>query len=262
MSVEIVAANFLSSHLAGKILDKVSGEFYDKIILRWTKSRAEEFFRTFCMLVEDDLKNKPNDYVPVFLDLILSDEIKSEILFEAYRSVCMTKSKKFGPRIIGLITAQLILENAQANDMEESICYAAENMSDDELLLFSSYYKENKEKAVPKNTTHKDRHANVYTGDALEVNHGYEQVDSGSMFGRESKISITPTNLYEELGPWAKKLESAGFLHTEVREYLWSYEADDERHIHQDGNVREISFWVCFSYASEELVRLIDRANF
>src|SRR5258708_35858215 len=81
------------------------------------------------------------------LTAILEDEAKSEVLFEAYRRVCLSTSKRLGPRIVGLLTGRLVLEGRMADDTEERIFAAAESLSDAELIEFMKSYYEHRRKA-------------------------------------------------------------------------------------------------------------------
>ena len=66
---------------------------------------------------------------------------KTEVLYDAYRSVCFSKSKTMGPRILGLLTASIVLEKRTATDEEEPVFKAAEALSDPELLEFFKAYR-------------------------------------------------------------------------------------------------------------------------
>src|ERR1700737_4432035 len=105
------------------------------VVSRWSDYRAERFLDAFVDEVrkeQDVLRESAN--LNDYLDLIAKDEARSSALFDAYRRVCLAASKSIGPQIIGLLTAQLILQKRDADDDEELIFQAAEQLNDADLV--------------------------------------------------------------------------------------------------------------------------------
>src|SRR5258708_1534741 len=92
----------------GKALAKtLAKQFRGAVIERWTRYRAENFFEGFVESVGLEIhEGAENPDVDQKLSAMLGDDTKSEVLFDAYRRVCFSTSKKLGPRIIGLLTGQ------------------------------------------------------------------------------------------------------------------------------------------------------------
>ncbi|HEX3625836.1 MAG TPA: hypothetical protein VH280_10470 [Verrucomicrobiae bacterium] len=160
-------------------------KFTGAVVERLSRHRANCFFDAFV----DSLHCKP-DEINRRLDDILGDDTKSEILFDAYRRVCLSKSKTIGPRIIGLLTGQLTIECRVANPIEESIFEAAESMSDGDFMEFVEDYQELRE--------HKRRIAD--TGASVSVRWSEENS------GYNGTINISPFPWEDALGRWAVKL--------------------------------------------------------
>jgi hypothetical protein len=54
-------------------------------------------------------------------------------------------------------------------------------------------------------------------------------------------------------------MESLGMIQTDMTERKWVYQEDGERHIDQDGSVREISWWIITWDSYFNFANLIDR---
>lgn len=250
---------FLSGHVAGKLLDGIASRFKTSVIERWTRRRAEEFFSEFCERVAT-LADEPTsaEDLSAMLDELLEDESNSEVLFEAYRSVALSRSKRLGPRIIAIVTAELLLEETSASDIDETILQAAENLSDEDLLELAQFLRWQQERANDENVKHVKTDLN---GDVLVEWHN-QQFDSN--WRKDSDITLSPLNLAEELGTWAARAESYGIISGQVVERQWDYRADSDRNIDEDGSVREIS-WVIRGrseyFRLVELIELVDREH-
>jgi hypothetical protein len=242
-------SSLLSGHVAGKLFDYVSSKFKTNVIERWTKRRAQKFFDEFCREVEIELGGTGSAKLDDILSHILEDEICTETLFDAYRRVSLTKSKELGPRIIGIVTAELVLRDRTADEIEDSILTAAENLSDDELLDYAKFVRE--QSVIGADESEKDV-SFTENGD-LKIKWSEEHFDSN--WRNNDRVSIAPLNLDESLGRWASKIKSYGILFDDMQEREWEYQEDSERHIDQDGTVREISWWI---YVPKEYLRLAD----
>ncbi len=248
-------SSLISGHVAGKLLDSVSAKFKTNVIERWTKRRAQGFFDEFCREVEIKLTGNESGKLDEILSHILEDETCSETLFDAYRRVSLTRSKELGPRIIGIITAELVLQERIANEIEDAILSAAENLTDDELLEYAKFVREQSARGVDESKKDVVFTENGY----LRVKLGKEQFDSN--WNLEKEVSIAPLDLDESLGRWASKLKSYGILSDDMKERQWEYKVDEECHIDQDGSLREISWWICIPNVYLRLAELVDRVS-
>ena len=248
-------SSLISGHVAGKLFDYIGSKFKTNVIERWTKRRAQSFFDEFCREVEIELAGTESAKLDDILSHILEDETCSEILFDAYRRVSLTKSKELGPRIIGIVTAELVLQERIAGEIEDVILSAAENLTDVELLQYAKFVRE--QSAYGADETKKDV---VFTenGD-LKIEWYKEQFDSN--WHPETEVSIAPLDLDESLGRWASKLKSYGILSDDMKERQWEYQEDSERHIDEDGSVREISWWIYIPHVYLRLAELVDRVS-
>lgn len=247
--------SFLTGYATGKVMDNLVTQFRTHVIARWSKQRAEEFFYQFCREVEREITSGDTEKVNSMLQEIIEDEVKSEILFDAYRRVSLSRSKRIGPRVIGLITARLVVAGQTASDEEDNMLLAAENLTDDELTEFAKFVREQKEYAS--DDMNKDVVFNKH-GD-LQNKWCKEQFDSNWPQGTD--VSLAPLDLGESLGRWAAKLKTYGVIMDDVKERQWDYQEDSERHIDEPGTVREVSWWIYVPKAYFEFAELIDRAS-
>ena len=247
-------SSLISGHVAGKLMDYIQSKFKTHVIERWTKRRAERFFEEFCREVQFELAGKRSDKLDQVLNKILEDKTCSEVLFDAYRRVCFTKSNDFGPRIIGIITAKLVLEERSANEIEDNMLVAAENLTDSELDEFSEY---TREKILEgKDDSKKDVHFNTQ-GD-LVIYCGGENFDSN--WRSRTETSVAPMDL-NEFGRWAVKLKSFGIISDDVKERQYDYQEDSERYIDEPGTVREVSWWLYIPKAYFRFIDIIERVS-
>lgn len=248
-------SSLLAGHVAGKLMDYLGSKFKTSVIERWGRHRAERFFDEFCREVEIELGGTESARLDDILSQILEDEGCSEVLFDAYRRVSLTKSKELGPRIIGIVTAELVVQKRTADDIEDTILLAAENLTDAELIQYATFVREQQARATAK--TDKDV---TFTDDgSLKIEWQKEQFDSN--WRCETDISVAPLNLDECLGRWASKLKSYGILSDDIKERQWEYKEDSERHVDEDGSVREISWLLYVPRASFRLADLVDRVS-
>jgi len=246
--------SFLSGHLAGKVLDYVVSQFHARVIERWSRRRAETFFEEFCREVELELLGRESDRLDALLDHMLNDDLCSGVLFDAYRRVCLSRSKEMGPRIIAILTAQLVCQDRMADDVEDNMLWAAENLADNQLLEFAHFVREHKARAEGK--TRGD--ASFDDQGNLRVEWYKEQFDS-NWRGRTS-VSVGPLDLAACLGKWAAELKARGIVTDDVKERQWDYREDSERHIDEPGTIRELSWWICVPKAYFRLAEIIERA--
>ena len=241
------ATSFLAGHVGSKLLDKLGSSFRTQVVERWSRRRAEAFFDQFCSEVARS-HEAASDGLDAALTKIIEDDTCSEVLFDAYRRVALSKSRELGPRVIGLLTAELVGSKRVADDIEDSMFLAAENLTDDELLAFVGFVRK---KLATLPATQKTDHG-------LRIQWGEEQFDSN--WRREDGVSTAPLDLDECLGRWASKLKSYGIVSDDMREREFAYSADSEAHVDQDGSVREITWWIQVPPVYFKLVELIERA--
>lgn len=244
-----------TGHAAGKLIDLVADTFRVNVIERWSKRRAQQFFEHFCHEVEIELAGGRSEELEHLLDKMLQDEHSTELLFDAYRRVSLSRSKTIGPRVIGIITAKLAIKQREPTGAEESMLDAAEQLYDDELIEFASFIGDYRGRAAD------EKQDDVILCDRgiLRIKWNCEQLDSN--WNREFDVSLGPLNLDESCGSWATKMESLGMIQTDLTEKKWDYQEDGERHIDQDGSVREISWWIITWDTYFEFADLIDRVN-
>ncbi len=241
-------SSLLVGHAAGKLLDKFGSSFRTHVIERWSKRRAEEFFGQFCEEVSRQRDYATSRELDDALAQVVEDKVCSEVLFDAYRRVALSKSRVLGPRIIALLTAELVVEGRVATDTEDAMFSAAENLADDELIAFARFIREEQAKIAE---------AADKAGKDLRVKLCDDQIDSNW----NEVVSTGPLDLDEFLGRWAGKMKSYGIIKDEIQERQVDYEADSERYIDEPGTVREIIWWISVPAEYLKLVGLIYRAR-
>lgn len=235
----------ISSYMVGKAADQLLDMFRAQVIERWSRRRAEEFFAAFAKAVVDPAM--PPNEVEADLTAILQDETKSEVLFDAYRRVCLAKSKVIGPRAIGLLTAQILIENRAATEFEERWFEAYETCSDEELKDLSEFYALAFERLRGNQKDYRVR------GTTMQIDW---TEDEGSLTGN---VDRSPLNLHEALGSWAAKLERLGMIRTTMEEKIWDRRPHAEVPDHHQLG-RKLVYRIYFDLPDEEYAALIRRA--
>ena len=248
-------SSLFAGHVAGKLIDRIGASFRTHVIERWSKRRAQVFFAQFCDEVAVELSGAQSDSLEELLSEMLKDEACSELLFDSYRRVSLSRSKTLGPRVIGILSAQLALERRDPTVPEEVMMDACERLTDKELLDFAAFIDEHRQRA--RNLDHEDDESSDMG--RLELEWAKEEIDSN--WNRDFDVSIAPLNLNECLGAWATKLRDLGILSDDVKERKWDYEEDSERHVDEPGSIREISWWIYISDAYLRFAELIDRVS-
>ena len=230
----------------------ITKKFGGVVIERWTRHRAERFFEGFVEVIGNEFTTgKETEKLDKRLDEILSDDAKSEVLFDAYRRVCFSKSKTLGPRIVGLLTGYLVLEGRMANEDEESVFEAAELLSDGEFVEFMKSYQKYRNKA--KGIT--DSEAECYMlGGSVIIHWSEESADTSIPSG--GKVDISPFPWEEALGRWAVKLNAVGLVEVKVEQVTtqnYQLPSDDQ------SISTNINTMVIFSPACCELYDLLFR---
>lgn len=246
-------AGAITTWTAKKVGGLVQNKFKEAVIERWTRYRANCFFEAFCSAIQLELPSGPeNPEATRRLDELLSDEVRTEVLFDAYRKVAFCASKEIGPRIIGLLVGKLFSAGQRATESEEKILQAAEQMNDSELYSFLKLFRETELKLQ------RGKKDVRMAGSDIELDWHKEVIDSNS----PSKEAVDIGGLDVELsfGAWALKLKQLGFIKDSVRVSRSSYREDSERHIDQDDELTTYRFIYTFQSECSELAHLIVRA--
>lgn len=255
MSLIFSGAQWLTEEVASKLFEK----FSENVLERWSKHRRNEFFKSFCEEFQKELYLKePQSKVDNAFEELLKKDKTSEILFEAYRQVSLAKSKTLGPRIIGYLTATLVLQDILANEDDEMIFEIAEKSSDADLLAFASFYDENVEHS--KNKDKRVYNVSLSEHGELRILLGTEVFNS-SWRRQKTSVNLTPVNLGEYIGDWAIRYKNLGVIVEEVSEETLEYGADPERHIDEDGTERTISWVIIIPGRFKRLRDYIGRAK-
>lgn len=221
--------------LATKAVTWLLNRFGKAVIERWSRRRAEAFFKQFvAQVTEIDSKGGSFDSIEHVLTELIEDDNKSEVLFESYRRVCLSASVSLGPRIIALLTARLVAESRNATDEEERIFMAAESLSDSELMNMYTYFSEN----------------NFDNGE-IEI-HRKNRDSNWS-----SPISTGPVNLGEFVGNWCLKLHNCGLVVQDLVLETQNYEIDSERYVDEPGTLAIYIWKLRFEAKVFELASLI-----
>jgi hypothetical protein len=244
--------SFTTGYLLGKSIDKVTDKFKSSVIERWAKARAkvflEEFYRETALLNNILLENLTK--INLLINKILDDKDSSELLFDAYRSISLSKSKIIGPKLIAIITAKCINEKRKLDEFEDEILSIAESCSDNELINFKNFVLKEYNNAI--NPEKKDT---FIDNDEIRVKWMSNNSDSS---WEGSKLSLSPLNLVESLGFWSRLFQNYGIILTDVTEENIKYYEDSERHIDEDGMYKEIIHWIYFSKKYVEFAELIN----
>jgi|SRR5665213_612453 len=207
--------------IVGKeILKFVGDRFKTAVIEKWTKYRAEQFFNSFVRaLACYDLNLADEAFIKQKLEDLFEDEIRTEVLYDAYRQVAFAASKKIGPRIIGILVARLVHFKRHANDSEEKILMAAELLNDGEFENFGIFFKDvlESEECLRKREFEKKRKYDVWKSEKedYEIELESQRSDSSSRFPAHFTTTI---DLDRQFGTWALKLQSIGLLKASVQE--------------------------------------------
>lgn len=179
--------------IAGKFAEYFIEKTVASVFRKLQAQRAQAFFDTFIDAVangasEEEIQKK--------LDEILESESKSEVLFDAYRSVTLSKSKIIGPKAIGLLTARIIAENRDATSDEALWLEAYESLTDTELIQLSGYLED------------------AFAGRTFN----YSRQNKAVYVKYPQSADTGPFDLQNQVGSWARKLHSLGILLLERKE--------------------------------------------
>lgn len=224
----IVAYTTLKAGIAaaGSIKDYTS-----KAIGFCSDRRREAFLKTLEESVQiENASGIPQVEVDKSLNKLLSDDEGKELIFDSFRRVCLAKSKTYGPRIIALLTAEIISYGRKSEEDEDMVFAAAELLSDFEFSQFEREY--DRLLKMPNEETKAPRR--IFISLDNEILHMYvdETVDTSNPAGYESRPY--PPNLRESHGGWATHLDSCGLISRDVVIEHKIIREDSERHIDED----------------------------
>lgn len=224
----------LLSNTAGSLLSLVKKQFAATVIERWSTYRAERFLESLVTEVERELLiGDTSDKLVDRLDRILRDDRTSEALFDAYRRVALSRSRDYGPRIIAILTAQLIAQQRRATVVEERLFDVAENLNDSELVDFVDFLEGHLKRATADDD-------DVSLDDAgLRVEAGSDEKDSN---WPSLGLDRSPLDLDDWFGPWAIKLRNLGVFREVIKEESWHYDVDPERHVDEPGTATKVTW--------------------
>ena len=243
----------ITTWTAEKVGEFVQDKFKESVIERWTRYRAKRFFEAFCSAIQLELQpGCESQEASQLLDNLLSDETRSEILFDAYRKVAFCASKEIGPKIIGLLVGELFSSGQRATESEEKILLAAEQMNDSDLYSFLKLYRETEAKM--ENGDKDIRKVGV----DIELVWHEEHLDSN--WPTKEAVDVGGLDAEMSFGTWALKLKQLGFLKDSVSVRHSTYREDSERHIDQDGELTTYRFTYTFQSECSKLAQLIVRA--
>ena len=244
--------------IAKQVTSIVARKFGTKVVERWTRYRAEKFFEGFVESLSEELDTSiESKDADAALEKMLDDEVKSEVLFDAYRTICFSKSKTLGPKIVGILTGYLVSEGRMASGSEEEVFRAAESLSDGDLIeLFKEFRKRARDADASKDSK-KDAH---WVGNAIVIPWNEETRDSAWPHSRESEIDVSPLNFDEVFGAWGGNVARLGLLTSRVSNREVEYKEDSEHHIDEDGVLSIYSWTLTFEPACRELCDLLERA--
>ncbi len=225
-----------------------------KIVCDW---KNDLFFQAFIDEFKVELEAKErNAQADQQLMKILSADTMKAVFFERTRNVFLSKSRVISPIAIGLVSAKILIEERDPTEEEERIFEALESMSDEELRAFFAEYKTSMEKIKP---AEEEKGYPRKTSDGILIYEVDEEFDSS--WSRDKTVNTGEIDHERFYGSWARKLRSCGFIQTETQIQKFDYQADEERHVDEDGSVeRHISTVVMLNEASR-LHALIERAE-
>jgi hypothetical protein len=224
---------------------------------RWGEYRRNQFFEALLEKLQiEQASGKKDEEINSLLDDLLKSEENSEKLFDAYRRVCFSKTKKYGPRIIGLLTAELINNATTSNEDEEMIFEAAEKLGDLDLMQFKRKYEEllstpSQQKLGNAQIIHSGR-------EILEITD--EQVyQIGAKTDTEAHLFTS--DIRSTHNAWGAILSNCGLLTQSVTQFTRNTTEDSERHVDYDQTWVTTTVTVTYKSALRRLYDLLLRAR-
>ncbi|MBR9828661.1 MAG: hypothetical protein GYB41_08470 [Oceanospirillales bacterium] len=244
------------------VASSLAKSFASNVIERWTRHRAESFFKEFQnRLLEQRIKGDIHVDLAQEIEEILSTDMGSEVVFDAYRRVSFARSKNIGPRVIGIVTAEICIEERVADDFEELIFSVAETLNDREMVDSMStinywFDLSNRVKA----------RGNLTGSAYIEENElkyvlDHHVIEDISYVANSKDINLSADGLYEDFGSGIQKLKSLGVLNTRIEQSTYSYKEDGERYIDQDGTAQVTIKTLSFPLSYRRILTLIEQTH-
>lgn len=192
-----------AQQLAGKQAVGAAMQYFkSSVVERWSIYRAQKFFEVFLEEVrkESDSRFDSADLNDMLRNVASTDK-QSAALFDAYRRVALSASKDIGPRIIGMLTAVIVLEDRQATNDEELIFQAAEVLNDRDFDDLDKWWPKNSNQL---GTADDSLRIFIRKGPELAPGISLGQVASGA--------DDVPLDVAREVGVFALKLKNTGLL--------------------------------------------------
>lgn len=242
------------------IASSLAKSFASNVIERWTKHRSEMFFEKFqekiiqCRLLGDNQVEIAKE-----IDSIITTEIGSEVVFDAYRIVSLSKSKNIGPRIIGFLTAEICLEKRRSNELEELFFSVAESLSDIEIINVTSVIGNwLKLSRVEKKNNYLTDSAYIERDNLVYV---LEKQEVDTTFGNSNEIDLNIGNLDFEFCAGLEKFKRLGLLTPRVTQSSYSFKEDSERYIDYDGTAQVTIKTLVFPLRYRRIISLMSEMS-
>jgi hypothetical protein len=243
----------IGGYIGKKGIAILSKKFSKDIVERWSRTRAINFFGALVEMMGD---GSPEIDIALKLDALLESKANQEMLFEAYRLVCLSKSREIGPRAIALLSGQIILEGRQAAGIEEPWFEVFETFSEMELIATYEFYEKCFQKVKAGDKDYR------VLGSTLQIKWASDDTDAGVSPGlsKEVQIDRSTFNFHEFLGPWARKLSNLGIIHARVAEELRNYRKTGNL-VDSNEATRTQTYWIDLNTYDEAHAAVIARAH-
>lgn len=231
----------------------IGGLIKSKVIERWSQYRAEKFYESFLdeFQKQADVRYQSADLDDLLRKLSEDDEVTST-LFDAYRRVCLSASRELGPRIIGLLTAEIVLEGRSASEGEERMFQAAETLNDSDLLEFAWYIQDH----VGRLDSEKRAAFDVLGHTKILLRDETVNAAANGGYLRPSP----PLEISSDVGIWALRLKNICLIEEERMHDIWVIREDSERHIDEDTRVCRTTDYLLTTRECHRLAALVERA--
>ncbi|VWC31842.1 hypothetical protein BLA23254_06397 [Burkholderia lata] len=242
------AADAMKDYVKDQLKDVVGDFFKESIVARWSTRRADQFLSAFVEEVrkEADVRTTSAD-LNHLLKAIAQKEKHTSALFDAYRRVALSASRKIGPQVIGVLVARILLQDRDVTDEDEQIFEAAEAMNDRDFDRFFAWMKYAREEPSYVELLQTWSMEGCEGAQASILVQGMTGPDT-SFNDFDLYMPDAPFNLYRSVGPFAVKLANCGLLE----------ESAQPRSGPRDP--KGTNFYVLVSHACEEFYQLAMRA--
>lgn len=237
-----------------EVIKRVGNLIKTKVIEKWSLYRAQKFYESFLDEVQKqaDIRSQSAD-LDDLLDKVSAKDEASSLLFDAYRRVCLSASRELGPRIIGLLTAEIVMQERSATEGEECMFQAAETLNDVDFREFVDYV--NTEQARLSDKLRAEFETLRYTRYVVSEDEAATELEGGYL------SQSAPFEIGAAVGLWALRLKHLGLIHEERSEKIWTESADSERYIDVDMRFRRTIDCIVTTPECHRLLALVERAS-